>query len=141
MEPITTCPDCGGNQSGPLRWHWMSCQIRFGRPLPPENVIKAELQSKIAYVCAAIDRQHGSPPGTALRGTYSIFWPPMPSTSIETLCYLLGDARSFLVTGKLPLPETACSHAPKASRRSTAAHGARSDSTKPRRQRRIPDPA
>ncbi len=103
-EPITTCPDCGGRQSGPVTWHWLSCKIRFGKPLPPEAEIRAELVAKIADVCAQIDQVHGNTPGTSERAVYWAFWPPSESTSIEVLCNLLNDARVYLRTGKFPLP-------------------------------------
>ncbi len=129
MELITTCEGCGGEHG-----HWASCPIRFGKPLPPASVIRAELVGKIANACAQIDKVHGNPPGTCERAVYWAYWPPSASTSIEVLCALLNDARVYLRTGKFPLPplpEMACEHSPKASRRNT----------KPGRQRRIPDPA
>ncbi len=104
---VDRCPGCGGRPAG---WHWASCPIRFGKPLPPEPVIRAELIGKIRAVCNELDSRYGNEiPGTAERGLYSFHWPPSES-GIHTLCALLDQAREYLRRAPA-LPASACPHA------------------------------
>ena len=123
------CLDCGGKQSGFPRWHLASCAT-YQTKRRSDAAIRRELVGKIRRIANELDARYGNAiPGTAERALYMWFWPPSESTSVETLCYLLGDARDWLAAApSQPAPGwrlTACEHAP-ISRRST----------KPPRQRR-----
>ena len=54
------------------------------------------LRSEIAQVCLQIDRRLHNPPGTAERGLYFWYWPPVPSLGADTLAALRADAVEFL---------------------------------------------
>ena len=132
--------DCGGDQSGPLRWHWMSCKIRFGRTAAARGrdqgratgQDRRRVRRNRPGSTTTLPAPPSGPP-TASSG------PQRPAPAIETLCYLLGDAQVLLGHRQVPpppLPETACQHAPKARRRSTKPRPSVGSQT--RRDRRYP---
>ncbi len=104
MDESTIRCDCGGAQSGYPRWHWASCK-KYRRKAWDESKIRKELVDKIANITDELDARYGNEPGRAERALYVWFWPPSGSTSIETLVYLLNDARAFLAKAPaLPAP-------------------------------------
>ena len=71
-------------------------------------MIRAELQTKIAVICAEIDARDGKQLGTTERALYWAYWPPSRTTSIENLVFLLNDARDWLAKA----PATAATSCP-----------------------------
>lgn len=54
------------------------------------------LRSEIARLCIQIDLGLDNPIGTAERGLYFWYWPPVPSLDVDTLAALRADAVEFL---------------------------------------------